>query len=324
MAHSNPGLDLTDKHLRRWDTRLAARGPAVACGPRRSNPSRWTTPQRPGDLAVVRLISLAWFCVPSLLVAQVSGPYRLPLGDTIRYREVTSGEVLLQTPQGPVPIRSEHDGTLALVGTATGSAQAWFEALRLRSVGPNGDQSPSTGDLLGRPYELSFTPSGLVVVRSTPAFPEPIAAITDLSHQFFDFFAAMPETAPVAGSVWQDTIRSTTATAAAPTTSQLNESIRRFEVRGDTTIYGTVAKVISVTARVRMEATTPLEGQPLTVTTSMAGEDTGLVIFDWSTGRLLFRSRRGELTGTFRIDGGPQPAAFPQSSTYDSTIEILQ
>ncbi len=251
-----------------------------------------------------------------------SGPYRLPAGDTIRYHEVTNGETRIRTPQGDIASSTEHDARIGLVGSAPGSARAWFETLRLRALGPNGDQQPATTELLSRPYELAFSPRGQVEVRGTPEFPASIAAITDLTHQFFDFFAVMPEGQPRPGMVWQDTIR--TVSGVAPDSTQLNESIRRFEVRGDTTAYGVSATVIDVTARLRMEGTMPLPGQPLTVTTMLTGEDSGMILFDWSRGRMLYRSRNGEMAGTFRITGGPMPAEFPQTATYSSTIEVVQ
>jgi hypothetical protein len=40
-------------------------------------------------------------------------------------------------------------------------------------------------------------------------------------------------------------------------------------------------------------------------------------------GRLLFRSRTGEMNGTLRLEGGPQPLEFPQIGSYSSTIEAL-
>lgn len=268
-----------------------------------------------------RILLFAILCAPSVVAAQDSGPYRLPPGDTIRYREVTNGETIIRTPQGDLVSTSEHDATIGVVGAGEGVARAWFEALRLRAVGPTGDQSPSTAELIGRPYELAFPASGDVEVLGVPEFPAAVAAITDLTHQFFDFFAALPAVEPSNGYAWVDTIRSQVEGGGLG--SQFNESIRRFQVRGDTILNGSAAKVIDVAATLRMEATGPVEGQPMTLTTVMQGGDAGVLIFDWNSGRLLFRSRTGEMNGTLRIHGGPQPMEFPQLASYASTIETL-
>ena len=55
----------------------------------------------------------------------------------------------------------------------------------------------------------------------------------------------------------------------------------------------------------------------------MEGQDRGLLIFDWQEGRMLFRGREGELSGTFRLEGGPQLVQLPASATYSSSIEIV-
>ena len=266
------------------------------------------------------LVGLAF--APALASAQSAGPYQFPLGDTLRYHEVTRSETVIEAPQGAIPVLSEYDGIIGLAGSGEERVRAWFESLRLRAVGPNGDQSPATTELLRKPYELTMSPRGSVDVLATPTFPEPVAAITDLSHQFFDFFAVMPASPPVTGTVWQDTIRSESATA--PGTSQFNESIRHFEFRADTVVNGVPAMVIVVSAEVRTEGSAPMEGQPLTVSTSLKGTDTGFLIFDWAAGRLLHRSRSGEMSGVFRILGAPQPVEFPQTSTYSSTIDLLR
>lgn len=260
------------------------------------------------------------FCVATAPVAAQAGPYRLPANDTLKYREISNGEVVIETPQGELTTRTEHDAGLRVVASSAGQARAWYASLRVRSVGPTGDLAPNTEGVLGLPYQLTYPSDGRVTLVDAPEFPTPIAAVTDLTHQFFDFFVSMPAGQPLRGQSWQDTLRSTVANP--PMTSLLNEAIRTFRVRGDTVLVGRSALVVEVTTNSRMEGSGPLEGQPLTAVTSLEGVETGIAIFDWASGRLLHRSKSGNLRGLFRIEGAPQVIELPQTYQYTSTIEI--
>lgn len=249
-------------------------------------------------------------------------PYLLSETDTLTYREITNAEVLLHTPQGEVPIRSEHDATIRFVVTDFSEAQAWYEELRLRSVGPNGDQAPVTTELLGRPYTLELSPTGRVTLLDTPEFPPGVAAITDLTHQFLDFFVAVPAQRPTVGSEWADTLVSTRS--GDPTVTQRHHTVRKYTVRGDTTYAGRPALRIDIASTVLLESSQPMQGQPLTVTTHLEGQEEGFVIFDWAGGEMLYRSKVGALSGTFIVEGGPQPVEFAQTMSYTSTIQDVR
>lgn len=267
-----------------------------------------------------RLLVAALF-VPMLgstAEAQTTGPYRLGQRDTLHYREVSDSKTLIETPQGNVTVSNEHEATIGLRGAGPGRATAWYETLRLHMVGPTGEMSPSTDDILGRPYSLAFPSDGRVRMTEAPPIPDPIMAVTDLRHEFDDFFVTMPPTRPSAGAMWQDTVRSEGSGPNGGTQSL--EAIRRYKVRGDTSVAGVRALVVEVASRFEAQSSAPMQGQPITVHSRLSGDETGIVLFDWADGRLLARTKEGRLEGTMRMTGGPQPVEFPQSMTYTSSI----
>jgi hypothetical protein len=243
--------------------------------------------------------------------------------DTLRYRERTDGHVVIALPQSPVQVRTEHDATIAVRFGTADTATAWYEALRLRQVGPGSTkQAPATDALLRQPFVLRFLSSGQMETYTVPALPRPIADITDLGHQFDDFFVTLPPAELVAGVTWADTLTQSRPTR--PADTYVSRRIRRYRVDRDTVVGGSAAVVIRVEQEMHLESTSQPDGQPgMTVGTVLEGREEGIVVFAPASGRLLSRERRGKLTGQFMVRGGSQPATFPQTYEYTSTL-VLQ
>lgn len=256
----------------------------------------------------------------STVAAQTAGPYRLNPGDTLRYREVTNMVATIQAPQGAVTYSTDQDATIALTGTGPGMAAAWYDALRVRSVGPNGEQSPGTDAALHQPFSLDFPADGRVQAKQVPTFPEAVTAITDLRHEFDDFFVKMPAKRPGIGTTWQDTVRSEGKTPTGGTASM--QAIRKYRAEGDTVLAGVPAIVVRVSTTLEMRSSAPMPGRPMTMVARLAGEEHDVVLFDWARGRLLTRSKRGQLKGTFKVNGGAQPVELPETMTYTSKIML--
>jgi hypothetical protein len=150
--------------------------------------------------------------------------------------------------------------------------------------------------------------------------PEPIAAMTDLTHQFDDFFISLPAQRLGPGVEWADTTGSTRAGRATDTYN--STQVRRFRVERDTVIQGQAAVVLSVRSSARLTGASPVPGRPDIVSTSLQGEEEGLAVFAPASGRFVARTKRGTMRGELRISGGAAPVVMPQTYEYTSTISL--
>ncbi len=260
--------------------------------------------------------------VPMLLggVEALAAQYARRPADTLRFRDVTTARVILQAPQGPVPLASEHEATVAVAFERGNSARAWYEELRLALLAPMGNQRPATDSALRRPFVLRFDPRGRVETVSAPRFPASFEGISDLSHQFEDFFLRLPAGPLTPGLTWADTV--TVSTSEGPKTYQ---SERRFayQVVRDTTVNGEKALVVSTRQQIVLESSQPVPGQPLRSRSRLEGLETGIFVFAPGSGRMLGRNRTGDLTGTVTYEGGPAPVVLGQQVRYENTVTAL-
>src|SRR3954464_3190122 len=98
--------------------------------------------------------------------------------DTLRFREVTTAEIRLTMPQGELPMKSDHDATVAVTRQAADTVRAWYEALNIGVTGPMGEQRPATAEVLKAPFTLRMDPRGNVRLVAAPAFPTSFKAVT--------------------------------------------------------------------------------------------------------------------------------------------------
>jgi hypothetical protein len=232
-----------------------------------------------------------------------------------RYREVTRSDFVVTTPDGPFPVRSFHDATISVSVDAVGGGEASYEALVLSSETPQGRVVPDTAPALGRPFSLRFRPGEHVQTTATPPFPESLEGVTDLRHQFEDFFLPPPPSALIVGLSWTDTLATATPGSA-------SVQAGRYLVTGDTLIDGRHAVVVASHVESESTSTTPGSGPGVVVTSTLAGLEEG-AFYVTPEGVLVGRRRRATLRGTLRVDGGPSPRAFPQEMRYESTITRL-
>ena len=260
--------------------------------------------------------------VPNVGAQSTPYGYHWTPSDTLRYSELTHSRVEMQMPGGTVLVRSEHDARIAVTALGRDTLAAWYEGLRLVQEGPGTEtQSPSTAQLIGAPFMLTFDSHSPLRTSTTPAIPVDIAALTDLSRQFDDFFITLPRTKLAIGTRWADTVQ--TDRPARPTDTFSGRSVRDYQVVRDTTADGAPAFIVAVTQSVTLDASSRIEEQQMTVTTQFAGEDTGEVIFVPSQGRLHARTRAGKLAGSLTLTGPSGEMSVPQSYDYTSSIAFL-
>ena len=125
--------------------------------------------------------------------------------DTLRFREATQLEVRLTMPQGEIPMTMEQRSTISLVRLPGDSARAWFDSLAISAKGPQGEMKPETDSALNRPFRLGLDARGRVKNVNAPQWPAALQGVSDLSHQFDDFFLRLPAQPLKVGLAWADT-----------------------------------------------------------------------------------------------------------------------
>jgi hypothetical protein len=240
--------------------------------------------------------------------------------DTLRFREVTTMDMTMRTPQGEVPMTIEQDATLAILMLPGDSARAWYDALRVGVSSQMGSQQAETGSILKQPFHLRFDPRGRTEVISSPAFPQTVQGVSDLTQQFADFFLRLPTSPLRLGLAWTDT---STRKSAAPDKTSSTQSIASYRVERDTTVAGEAAFVISMRQQITAQSEGPVPGQPMRVHVATSGTDEGFVVFAKS-GRMLGRQRTGTLSGGTTITGDAGSMEITQTSNFRSRIEVVK
>ena len=241
--------------------------------------------------------------------------------DTLRFREVTTSDIRLTTPQGELAMKGDHAATVAVTRQAADTVRAWYEALDVGMTGPMGEQRPATTEALKAPFTLRMDPRGSVRLVAAPAFPASIKAITDLSYEFDDFFVRLPTKPLAIGLAWTDTTAKVDSTAEKSIDRQ---AIVSYHVERDTVVSGMPALVISMKQQLKLK-TSGVAPQGGRVDSALEGTDDGIVVFAPKAGRLLGRKRTGQLDGVLTMRGGAMgEMAMKQSYAYTNTLDAVK
>jgi hypothetical protein len=240
--------------------------------------------------------------------------------DTVRFRDVTRGEIRLTTPQGDIETVSEHDATVALTRLRGDTAQAWYESLTLGTSGPMGARRPATEAALRVPFTLRLDNRGRTTLIAAPTFPASFEGITDLSHQFDDFFMRLPVQTLRVGLAWSDTSTRTDSTAERFMHWQ---SVATYRVERDTVVRGVPALVVRLYQQLTSRSEGPVPGQPARAETSLAGTEEGYFLFAPNPGRLLARRREGRLAGDVVLRSGAGAMTFKQAYSYTNALDAV-
>ena len=247
--------------------------------------------------------------------------YARSTSDTVRLHEVTTSQLSLTTPGGAMSVETEHDAVIAMTALGGDTISAWYDALQIAATTPTGRLAPETADALRQPFTLRLSPHGKVTVVRTPVFPTSFQGVTDLTHQFDDFFLPLPPTPLAVGVTWRDSTARVDSGAEGGRWFR-SRRVGQYRVARDTVIDGRRALVVAVEQESRLDVGGPLPGQPMTAVSAMAGRDSGVFEFDASAGRMLGRRRTGELRGTLTMHpAGGSPVTFPQTLRYTHSIE---
>ena len=241
--------------------------------------------------------------------------------DTLRFREATQLEVRLTMPQGEIPMTMEQRSTISLVRLPGDSARAWFDSLAISAKGPQGEMKPETDSALNRPFRLGLDARGRVKNVNAPQWPAALQGVSDLSHQFDDFFLRLPAQPLKVGLAWSDTTSQTDST-----TDRFSRWRRTTDYRVERdTVVGTTPAVV-VSARQKMSATisAPVPNQPMRSDAQLTGEESGYFVFAPSTGRLMARRREGKIEGPVKASGAMGEMQMNQSISYTGAMDAVK
>lgn len=254
--------------------------------------------------------------VPALGSAQGSA------ADTLRYRERTHDEMVILLPQADLSVATDHDVEIGFVRISDDSAHAWYERIDIVSHSPMGRQQPDASAALGQLFVLRFEDDGNVTALTTPTFPDALTAVTDLRHQFVDFFMPPADEPLRVGMTWSDTL--VISGDGETGVGGVSTHAADYRVVADTTHDGVSAFVVESSVQLEMLTNGPVPDQPgLTMRMELAGPETNTFWIARDDGRLLRRERDAELTGTLTYIGGPQPVELEVRRTYTNVIELV-
>ncbi|MFL5617348.1 MAG: hypothetical protein ACJ79A_03020 [Gemmatimonadaceae bacterium] len=241
--------------------------------------------------------------------------------DTLRYRETTKMQMTLTMPQGEMPMSMEQTATLSLVRLPGDSARAWFDSLAISGKGPQGELRPATDSALKRTFSLGLDARGRVKNVRAPQWPASLQGVTDLSHQFDDFFLRLPSQPLKVGLAWSDTTALSDSTG-----DRYSRWLRAadYRVLRDTTVDATPALVIGMKQKLGVTISAPVPGQQMRSDAQLSGEEDGYFVFAPKTGRLIARRREGKLEGPVKASGAMGEMQMNQSIAYTSTMDAVK
>jgi hypothetical protein len=241
--------------------------------------------------------------------------------DTLRFRETRQGHMTLTMPQGEIPIAVDQRATISVVRLPGDSARAWFDSLAVSASSPQGEQKPVTDSALKRTFNFGLDARGRVKNVSSPQWPANLQAVTDLSHQFDDFFLRLPVKPLKVGVAWSDTTTLTDST-----TEKFSRWVRAadYRVERDTTVDAVPALVISVKQKLGVTLSQPVPGQQMRTDAQLSGEESGFFVFSPKTGRLIGRRQEGKLEGPVKASGAMGEIQMNQSISYTGALDSVK
>jgi len=241
--------------------------------------------------------------------------------DTLRFRDATQLQVRLTMPQGEIPMTVEQRSTISLVRLPGDSARAWFDSLAITAKGPQGEMKPETDSALKRPFRLGLDARGRVKNVTAPQWPVALQGVSDLSHQFDDFFLRLPAQPLKLGLAWSDTTSQTDSTADRFSRWRRTSDYR---VERDTVVGATPAVVVSVKQKMSATISAPVPNQQMRSDAQLSGEEAGYFVFAPSTGRLIARRREGKMDGPVKASGAMGEMQMNQSISYTGAMDAVK
>jgi hypothetical protein len=154
-----------------------------------------------------------------------------------------------------------------------------------------------------------------------PQWPASLQSVTDLSHQFDDFFLRLPAQPLKVGLAWSDTTSQTDSTADRFSRWRRTSDYR---VERDTTVGTTPAVVVQMKQKMSVTISAPVPNQAMRSDAQLQGEEDGYFVFAPTTGRLLARRREGKMEGPVKASGAAGEMQMNQSISYTGAMDAVK
>lgn len=221
--------------------------------------------------------------------------YSFPVGDTVAYEVEERGDT-----EGVGKSELSLVGTFRLSGVAGSRVRLLWTALQLREELSSGVvRQPPGANVTGRPILLSVTDRGQTAVESDLELPEIFQTFRvdrDFDRWLIEFPAKLTGQA---GAVVIDTVYEDQS---ADWDEVWQESIRRFEVIGDTTVRGRSGLLVRYDTESRFELLSRPNSETEVVVEG-TGTARGRVVFDPRRGVLVVHEVTSEFEGQQTYDG---------------------
>lgn len=259
--------------------------------------------------------------------AAPSGPEPRPLpslaavGDSAAWFEEITSVVEAVPGQDTVRLSRRIAAATHLVRVAPDTLRGYYEALLIRMDLPNGTVRAETDELLGQPFLLVETDSGMVTVDAPP-IPSDVNQMVGLENRFGEvlpFWLELDLEREV-GMEWTDTLTRPRAIEGLVPGDVTAET--RYRVLSDSVYEGMSVQVLQYSSRLRARALAAA-GSHGDVETMLEGTEHGTIIYAPARDLLVEWQRRGELAGTSRALERPGQSELPQTYEYEASTRLL-
>lgn len=240
--------------------------------------------------------------------------------DTLRFRESTLRTTTLTSASGAVERKTGRDAQVSVAWTQGDTAHAWFDELKLATVGPLGDTFAETDGVLRRPFTMLITARGETRRLASPPIPSAIASISEISSLFGDLFLRLPHEPLRRGLAWADT---TSRGDSNSIRSSRSHVVTTYRVARDTVIGGRSGFVVLVASQIAQSSEQPVPGREVRVSVSLSGTESGFFVFSVDAGGILARRREGRLSGETTMRSLAGNTTSVQVSEYKTTIDAI-
>ena len=236
--------------------------------------------------------------------------YRVPAAASVTYH---AADTLAQTFNGPGGTATYTLATALTLATTFEAdpngvrVTADVESVSATMTAPMGTDALPV-EVTGA-YVFTMGPDGAVEVISAPEIPGPAEAVAPLAGLHHEWFPLLSGTAAQPGDNWSGTV----AWSHEGSTSRSSSSTAfDYTLVGDTTVAGRTLLKISLTGEAELTSRTNRNGAELT--TSVAGANAGVALWDHERGLLHSMEVTFDYSGTMSTPMGDLPVAVAGSS----------
>lgn len=239
-------------------------------------------------------------------------------GDSVLYLVLSNGLTMIDRSGDTLIVTTRQTAVVDVQRVAPDTLLASFDYLHLQYARDEEEHIVDTGSLLDEPFVL-HEDDGRIETVSAPRMSPQLRQLSDLRQQFDDFFLRLPDRPLEVGVTWADTLESS-AIEGESRAGRL--AVTRFVVRADTVLDEIPARVIDYETAIEMNLRSAPSTQGTLIST-MAGGEEGTFVYAPERDLMLRRRLIGVLEGEVVVEGNLETQRFPQSYTYDTTIELI-